>query len=449
MKKIDKCMKIVNDDKKLFFQAARVTYFPLAVKSAYGAIVVDADGNEYIDLLASAASINVGHSHPKVVEAIIKQVKEFINYTSGYVYHEPMVELAKKLIEITPGNYKKRVCYGLSGSDANDTMIKLVRGYTNRNNIISFSKSYHGATLGAMSLTAISPSMHKKSVSLVPCIHHMPYPDCYRCSFGQEENSCNLECLKQMEIAFENYLPPNDVAAVVIEPIEGDAGIIVPPQKYMDKLYDMCKKNGILFVSEEVQQGFGRTGKWFGIENFGIEPDMILMGKAISSGLPLSAIVAREEIMNKANPPGWNFTTAANPVSCKAVLATIKVLEDEELLKHTLEISQYTKGRFNQMKKKYEIIGDVRGLGLSIGVDLVTNRDTKERAMKAAAKICYRSWEKGVILTFFSSNVLRIQPPLIITKEQMDKAINIIEESINEYLAGDISDEVLQITKGW
>ena len=449
MVKLDKCMEIVNEDSKVFLQAARVTYFPLAVKSAHGAIVVDADGNKYIDLLASAASINVGHSHPKVVEAIIKQVKELINYTSGYVYHEPMLELAKKLIEITPGNHKKRVCYGLSGSDANDTMIKLVRGYTNRNNIISFIKSYHGATLGAMSLTAISPSMHKKSASLVPCIHHMPYPDCYRCSFGQKENSCHLECLKQMEIAFENYLPPDDVAAVVIEPIEGDAGIIVPPQKYMDKLFDMCKKNGILFVSEEVQQGFGRTGKWFGIENFDIKPDMIVMGKAISSGLPLSAIVAREEIMNAANPPGWNFTTAANPVSCKAALATIKVLEDEELLKHTLEIGQYIKGRFNQMKKKYEIIGDVRGLGLSIGVDLVTNRDSKERAKEAAAKICYSSWEKGIIMAFIAKNVLRIQPPLIITKEQMDKAIDVIEESINEYLAGDISDEVLRTAKGW
>jgi len=449
LKKLDKCMEIINEDSKVFLQAARVTYFPLAVKSAHGAIVVDADGNKYIDLLASAASINVGHSHPKVVEAITQQVKEFINYTSGYVYHEPMLELARKLIEITPGNYKKRVCYGLSGSDANDTMIKLVRGYTNRNNIISFDKSYHGATLGAMSLTAISPSMHKKSSPLISCIHHMPYPDCYRCSFGQKENSCNLECFKQMEIAFENYLPPDDVAAVVIEPIEGDAGIIVPPQKYMDKLYDICKKNNILFVSDEIQQGFGRTGKWFGIENFDIEPDMIVMGKAISSGLPLSAIVAKEEIMNAANPPGWNFTTAANPVSCKAALATIKIIEDEKLLKHTLEISQYTKERFNQMKKKYEIIGDVRGVGLSIGVDLVANRDTKERAKEAAAKICYRSWEKGIIMVFIASNVLRIQPPLIINKEQIDKAIDIIEESINEYLAGDISDEVLQIAKGW
>ena len=449
MRKLDKCMEIVNEDSKVFLQAARVTYFPLAVKSAHGVIVVDADGNKYIDLLASAASINVGHSHPKVVEAITQQVKEFINYTSGYVYHEPMLELARKLIEITPGNYKKRVCYGLSGSDANDTMIKLVRGYTNRSNIISFIHSYHGATLGAMSLTAISPIMHKKSASLVPCIHHMPYPDCYRCSFGQRENSCLLECLKQMEIAFENYLPPDDVAAVVIEPIEGDAGIIVPPQKYMDKLYEMCKKNGILFVSEEVQQGFGRTGKWFGIENFGITPDVIVMGKAISSGLPLSAIVAREEIMNAANPPGWNFTTAANPVSCKAALATIKIIEDEKLLKHTLEIGQYTKERFNQMKKKYEIIGDVRGLGLSIGVDLVANRNTRERTKEAAAKICYRSWEKGIIMAFIANNVLRIQPPLIINKEQMDKAIDLIEESINEYIAGNISDEVLQIAKGW
>jgi len=442
-------MAVIREDDMVMSPSSRMPYFPLVIKRAYGAAVEDIDGNRFIDLLSSAGALNTGHCHPRVVKAVEEQLKSFIHYTPVYTYHEPLVKLAKMLTEIIPGDFKKRVAFGLSGSDANDGMIKLARCYTGRSKIISFIQSYHGSTYGAISLSALSLNMRKKIGPLLPGIHHIPYPDCYRCAFGQRKGSCRLECLKQFEIALKYYMPAEEVAAVIMEPIAGDAGLVVPPQRYMKRLYEICKANGILFVSEEVQQGFGRTGKWFGIEHFGIQPDAVLLGKAIASGMPLSAIVAREEIMQSWEAPAHVFTTAGNPVSCAAAIATIEIIRDENLAGHSGELGDYVRERFTRMMEKYPLIGDVRGLGLSVGIDLVKDRDTKERDRVAAAKICYRCWEKGVILTFFANNVLRVQPPLVITRDDMDRAIDIIDESIQDYLSGDIPDEVLGIAKGW
>lgn len=446
---IEKCKAIVEKDKKLYAQAGKIPYFPLAVKSGHGAIIEDADGNEYIDMLSSAAVLNTGHAHPKIVEAITTQAKEFVHYIYPYVYHEPLVELAKELIEITPGNFEKRIIFGLTGSDSNDGMIKFVRAYTGRSKIISFIGSYHGSTYGAISLSALNLNMRRKIGPLVPDIHHIHYPDCYRCRLGKKECSCKLECIDELEDAFRHYLAPDEVAAILIEPIAGDAGLIVPPKKYMERLYGICKENGILFVVDEVQQGFGRTGKWFGIENFDIEPDMIILGKSIASGMPMSAIIGRKEIMESLDSPAHTFTVAANPIACKAAIATLDVIREENLLENSKILGEYMKERFKEMQKEYEIIGDVRGIGMTVGVDLVKNRETKEKDKGGAAKICYRAWEKGVLVTFVSSNVLRIQPPLVISKEEVDRALNIIEESIREYLSGDISDEILKEAKGW
>lgn len=446
---IKKCKNIVKQDNEVLGAACRVPYYPLVIKRGRGAIIEDEDGNEYIDMLSSAAATNIGHCHPKVVEAITEQAKEIIHYTPVYTYQESLVELAKELTEITPGNFKKKVIFGLTGSDSNDGMIKLARAYTGRSKIISFVGAYHGSTYGSLSISAISLNMRRKIGPLVPDVHYINYPHCYRCKFGKKEESCNLECIQELEDSFKNYIPEEEVAAVVMEAIQGDAGLIVPPLKYVKKLYSICKDKGILFAVDEVQQGFGRTGKWFGIENFNVEPDIIVVGKSIASGMPMSAIIARSEIMETLGPPAHAFTTMGNPICCKAALATIKVIKEDGLLQYSRKLGEYTKERFDKMKNKYPLIGDVRGVGLSIGVDLVKDRNTKERDKEAAAKICYRCWEKGVLLTFFANNVLRIQPPLVITKEQMDKALNIIEASIVEYLRGDIPDEVLEIAKGW
>ena len=280
---INKCEEIVKRDEEVISKASRAPYFPFVMKSGRGAIIEDMDGNEYIDLFSSSAVLNTGHSHPKVVEAIKNQVDRFIHFSTDYMYAEEQVRLAEMLTDITPGDFNKKVCFGLSGSDGNDCAIKLARSFTGRSKIISFIGGYHGSTYGALSLSAISLNMRRKIGPLLPEIEHMPYPDCYRCAFNKERENCSLECLEYMKMAFENYIPTEEVAGILIEPIAGDLGFIIPPQEYMDGLYGLCKKNGMLFMVDEVQQGFGRTGKWFSIEHFNIEPDVIVTGKSIAS----------------------------------------------------------------------------------------------------------------------------------------------------------------------
>ncbi|MDR1377101.1 MAG: aspartate aminotransferase family protein [Synergistaceae bacterium] len=444
------CLKLVEEEKALISPGAKIPYYPLAIKKGLGVMVEDLDGNRYIDLLSSAGAVNTGHCHPKVVEAIKRQAEELILYTHVYMYHEPIVKLTKELISIAPGDYRKRVFYGLCGSDANDGAIKMARVATGRTKVVSFIRSYHGSTYGAISLSAISLPMVRKIGPLLPDVFHVTYPDPYRPPLpGMTPDQTADYCIEQIQTAFDNYMPADEVAAFIIEPIQGDAGLVVPSTKFMKNLRALCDRHGILLISEEVQQGFGRTGKWFGIENFGVVPDAIIMGKAIASGLPLSGVVARAELMEVLEAPVHVFTISGNPVCCAASLATIEVIREENLLSHATALGEYTQKRFCAMQEKFDFIGDVRGIGLSIGVDLVVNHETKERHRTAAAKICYRAWEKGLLLSFFSGSVLRIQPPLIITKEEMDKSLDIIEESMEEFSKGQIPDSALETVKGW
>lgn len=450
MRDLSQCLKLVEEDRKVTSPGAKMPYYPLAVKKGQGAMIEDLDGNRYIDMLSSAGAVNTGHCHPKVVDAIKKQAEELILYTHAYMYQEPLVKLSKELISIVPGGHKKRVFYGLCGSDANDGAIKMARVASGRPKIVSFLRSYHGSTYGALSLSAISLPMTRKIGPLLPEVFHVPYPDPYRPPIcGMSPDQVADHCLEQIGIAFETCMPPDEVAAFIIEPIQGDAGLVVPPAKFMKDLRALCDKYGILLISEEVQQGFGRTGKWFGIENFDVVPDAVILGKAIASGLPLSAVVARADLIEPMEAPVHLFTAGGNPVCCAASLATIEVLREEKLLEHAQTLGEHTKARFRKMQERFEFIGDVRGLGLSIGVDLVTNRDTRERHRVAAAKICYRAWEKGLLLSFFSNSVLRIQPPLVISKEEMDKALDLIEEAMDEFSKGQIPDSVLDTVKGW
>lgn len=447
--KHQKSKELVERDSKVYPKLGRIAYYPISIKKGYGATIEDFDGNKYIDMLASASSLNTGHSHPRIVEALKKQLDNYISYTPVYTYSEPLVKLGEELCKITPGDFDKKVFYGLTGSDANDGMIKLVRAYTGRKKVISFIGSYHGATYGALSLTTLSLNMRRKIGPFLPEIEHIRYPECYRCAFNCDKETCNLECLNDFKKALSTYLPVEEIAAIVMEPIAGDAGLVVPPAKYMKAIYDFCHENGILFVSEEVQQGMGRTGKWFCIEHFDIVPDVIVIGKSLASGVPLSAVVARSEIMDALQPPAHLFTMSGNALSCTAAIETINVIRDEDLLNKANELGQIARDRFTDMQNKYEIIGEVRGLGLSVGVDLVTDRITKQGNRDAAAKICYRCWEKGLIMIFLANGVLRVQPPLVISKEELNKALDIIEEAMEEYVNGQIPDEVLEVAKGW
>jgi 4-aminobutyrate aminotransferase len=310
---------VVEEDKELASPGAKLPYYPLAIKKGRGSTVEDLDGNVYIDMLSSAGVINVGHCHPKVVEAIKRQAEDLILYTHVYMYHEPAVDLMKELVSITPGDFRKRVFFGLCGSDANDGAIKLARASTGRPKVVSFIRSYHGSTYGAISLSAVSLPMSRKIGPLLPDIFHVPYPDTYRPPMpGMTPDQVSDYCMEQIKIAFDNYMPPDEVAAFIIEPIQGDAGLVVPPVKFMRDLRALCDAHGILLISEEVQQGFGRTGKWFGIEHFGVVPDAVIMGKAIASGLPLSAVVARAELIETLEAPVHLFT--AGGTQCAAPL---------------------------------------------------------------------------------------------------------------------------------
>lgn len=441
--------EVLGKDRQVCAGFARVPYFPLVVKRGHGAIIEDTAGKQYIDLLASAAAVNTGHTHPRVVAAITEQARNLIHYTPAYLYLEQTVQLAEELIAITPGDFPKRVAFGLSGSDAIDGAIKLARAYTGRYRLVSFVQSYHGSTFGAISLSALSLNMRRKIGPLLPGMHHIQYPDCYRCPFRQQADTCELPCLAELEAALTRYLPPEEIAAVVMEPIAGDAGLLVPPQRYVQQLYAICRKHGILFVVDEVQQGFGRTGKWFSIEHFGVEPDLVVMGKSIASGVPMSAIVGRAEIMESLYAPAHLFTTSGNPIACQAALATLAVIREEGLLQQADELGRYLRSGFADLAKTDDLIGDVRGLGLTIGVDLITDHSTKEKAREAAAKICYRCYELGAIVIFLAGSVLRIQPPLVISRQQIDQGLAIIEQAIKDYRAGRIPDEVLQVVQGW
>ena len=450
MKNVEKSVLVASEDQKMTSPGGKIPYYPLVVENGSGAKVTDLDGNTYIDMLSSAGAVNAGHCHPKVVQAIQKQAENLLLYTHGYMYHVPIVELSKKLIEITPGTFKKRVFYGLSGSDANDGVIKLARVATGRSKIVSFLRSYHGSTYGAITLSSVSLPMARKVGPLLPDIYHVPFPDTYRTPLtGMTSDQVADYCIDQIQMAFDTYIPAEEVAAFIIEPIQGDAGLIVPPKKFMKDLRVLCNRHGILLVSEEVQQGFGRTGKWFGIENFDVIPDAVIMGKSIASGLPLSAVVARADLIEAFEPPAHLFTTAGNPVCCASANATIDVLREENLLEHTLRMGEYATYRFREMQERFEFIGDVRGIGLSIGVDLVKDRETKERHREAAAKISYDAWQRGVLLAFFSGSVLRIQPPLVIPKDELKEGLDRIEESMEAFERNEIPDSVLDMVKGW
>jgi 4-aminobutyrate aminotransferase len=450
MNSSDLTRSIMEKDARLLSRSIRIPFFPFVVRTGRGATLKDVEEREYIDFLSFGAIANVGHNHPAVVAAIKEQAETLVHCNPAYAFNERVTELTEELVGITPGTGSKKVAYGLSGGDANDGAIKAARAYTGRQKIIAFLRSYHGNTFGAMSISAVSLPMRYRFGPGVPEIYHVPYPDCYRCPMGHQNNQeCQMACYQYFLGLFETLFAPDEVAAVIMEPIQGDAGIIIPPLAYMKKIYDFCKENGILFISEEVQSGMGRTGRWFGSEHFNLEPDILIIGKALASGLPLSALVARDDIFDAWSSPGHVFSTSCNPICCAAALATINVIRKEGLLEKTAAMGNYIKERLDALTTKYEQVSQVRGLGFMIGVELVKNRVTKERARDLAAKIVWRCYEQGLYLTFFSGSVLRICPPLVIKPDELDRGLSILETAIDDAVRGRVPDSVLDTVKGW
>ncbi|WP_297064388.1 leucine/methionine racemase [Thermococcus sp.] len=439
--------EVIDGYSRYISRASHVTYTPIVPYKARNALVWDVDGREYIDFLSDAAVQNVGHNNPRVVEAVKRTTDRLLHFTFIYGFPVEPYLLAKKLAEIAPIESPK-VAFGLSGSDANDGAIKFARAYTGRRAIIGYLRSYYGSTYGAMSVTGLDFEVRSK-VGQLSDIHFIPYPNCYRCPFGKEPGKCRMECLEYLKEKFEGEVHAEGVALLLAEPIQGDAGMVVPPEGYFQKLKRLLDEHGILLGVDEVQSGLGRTGRWFAIEHFSVEPDIITLAKPLGGGLPISAVIGRAEIMDSLPPLGHAFTLSGNPVASAAALAVIEEIKERNLLARAERLGKKAKNRLERMKKRHELIGDVRGLGLMLGVELVKDRETKERAYDEAKKVVWRAYELGLIVAFLQGNVLRIQPPLTIEEELLEEGLDRLEEAIEDVENGDVPEDVVKKVQGW
>src|SRR5512136_2700257 len=423
--------KVLEKDHEFVSQSYTRAY-PLVVKKAQGMWVEDVDGNRFLDFNSGIAVCNTGHCHPRVVEAIRRQAEQLIHMSGSDFYYGLQSTLAAKLSEIAPGPKEKRVFFGNSGAEAIEAALKLARYHTKRPLIIAFLGAFHGRTMGALSLTASKAIFEKGFSPLVPGVTHVPYPYCYRCPFHLTEcDECDIACVDWIrEDLFKRSIPPEEVAAIFVEPIQGEGGYVVPPPHFHQKLYRLAKDFGILFVADEIQSGMGRTGKMMAIEHWGVTPDIVALAKGIASGMPLGATVSQSEVMDWV--PGSHASTfGGNPISCRAALTTLQLLE-EGLVKNAATIGTYLIDRLKELQKCFHLIGDVRGKGLMIGIELVKDRETKEKAIEERSKIIQACFEKGLLILGAGENVIRFSPPLIITRKQADTALTIFEEVLKK-----------------
>ena len=405
--------------------------YPLVVKRAHGVWVHDMDDNVFLDFTAGIAVCATGHCHPRIVQAIKDQAETLLHMSGTDFYYGPLIALSEKLARMTPGPGGKKVYFGNSGAEAVEAAFKLARWHTKRELNIAFFGAFHGRTMGALSLTASKAIQKKHYNPVVPGITHIPYPYCYRCPYNMPHPDCCLECVRWIEdTLFRTTMPPDEVAAIFVEPIQGEGGYIVPPPEFHQQLFKIAQKYGILYVADEVQSGMGRTGKMFAMEHFGVTPDIIALAKGIASGLPLGAMIARSDIMNwEAGSHASTF--GGNPVSCQAALATIQILE-EELMTNAEVQGEHLMAGLRDLQKSFECIGDVRGKGLMVGVELVKDRVSKERATDWRNSIVRQAFTKGLLLLGCGDNSIRFCPPLTVTAEQIDLCVSIFGDTVRE-----------------
>jgi len=405
--------------------------YPLVAAKGEGAMVEDVDGSRFLDFNAGIAVVATGHCHPRVVAAIQDQAARLIHMSGTDFYYEEMVALAEKLSEIAPGTVPRRVAFGNSGAEAIEASIKLARYATGRDKIIAFLGCFHGRTMGALSLTSRRAVQRAGFGPFMPGVVHAPYPYCYRCPFGQQPDKCAVECVQHIEnTLLKTIAPAEETAAIVVEPVQGENGYIVPPQKFFDELARVADENGILLVFDEVQSGMGRTGKMWAAEHFDAVPDIFAVAKGIASGLPLGATVARADLMTW--PAGAHASTfGGNPVACAAALVTIALLE-EELVENAARMGAYMMDRFREWPARFPQVGDVRGLGLMMGIELVRDQTTKEKAPDLRDEVVNRAFERGLLILGAGDNTLRLSPPLVITRDQCDFAIETLEDCLRE-----------------
>jgi len=399
--------------------------YPLAVDRGEGAMILDVDGNRFLDFTAGIAVCSTGHCHPRVVAAIQDQAEKLLHMSGTDFYYGPQSRLAERLAAIAPGESAKRVFFTNSGAEAVEAAFKLARFHTKRQRVVAFRGAFHGRTMGALSLTGSKAIQRRGFAPLVPEVTHVPYANPYR-----QGDDCVGQSIAQLESLFKQTLPPEEVAAIFVEPIQGEGGYLVPPAEFHQQLRRIADQHGMLLVADEVQAGMGRTGRMFAMEHFGVVPDIVCLAKGIATGMPLGAIIARDEIMNW--PPGSHASTfGGNPVSCVAALETIDLLE-EELIENARDVGEYLLTRLRGLMDRHTIIGDVRGLGLMVGVELVRDRSTKERAASERDEVVDRAFYQGLLLLGCGENTVRFCPPLVITRQQADIAVEIFDSVLSQ-----------------
>jgi 4-aminobutyrate aminotransferase len=404
-------------------------FYPLVVESAHGALVKDVDGNQFIDLAAGIAVLSTGSTHPKVVQAIQSQAEKFIHFSYTDFYYSNIIQLSEKLLQMIPGG-RKMVYYGNSGAEAIEAAMKLTRNYTKRTTFLAHSGAFHGRTMGSLSLTASKPVQRRGSLPLVPDVVHFPFPYCYRCPWKQTFPECDYYCVDYFKEQYlEKFVPVDEVASYFFESIQGEGGYVPAPPDYFKKM-EFLRKEGVLFVDDEIQTGVGRTGKFLALEHYGVVPDVVAIAKGIASGLPLGVTVAKAEIMESWEPGQHASTFGANPVAVQASLATLDVIKTEKLMENAKRLGAKAKKRLLEMKAKYEIVGDVRGMGLMLGVEIVKDKKTKARGDEEAHKIIEHCFRRGALVIIAGRNTLRFIPPLNITEDVMDEGLDILEEGI-------------------
>lgn len=424
-----KARAIVDRDRQVTAPAYGRVY-PLVVKRASGMMVEDVDGNLFLDFMAGIAVASTGHSHPRVVRAIEEQARKFLHICGSDYYYEPMVALAEKLGRLTPGPGAKKVFFTNSGTETIEAAIKLARYYTKRQHIIAFHGAFHGRTLGSLSLTASRAAHRAHFGPLIPGVHHVPYPFCRRPD-QQKPEACARESIQIIEeVLFRHEVLPEEVAAVFVEPIQGEGGYIVPPPEYLPMLQDLCRKHGILLVVDEIQSGFGRTGKMFASEHWALEPDIVCAAKGIASGMPLGAMIARAEISSWPSS-SHGSTFGGNPVACAAALATIELIE-EGLVENAAKMGALLKKRLTALGTHHNTIAEVRGLGLMVGVEFCRPDDNNTPDRQLRERVMQKCFEKGLLLLGCGESTLRFCPPLIVTAEEVETAVRLFDEAIPE-----------------
>jgi 4-aminobutyrate aminotransferase len=425
--------RVLEGDARLISPSYTRSY-PMVAKSGRGIVVTDVDGNEFYDFSAGIAVTSTGHCHPHVVEAIQKQAAELIHMSGTDFYYESMVQLADRLSKIAPMRGPHKIYYGNSGAEAIECALKLARYHTKRQHIIAFFGAFHGRTMGAMSLTASKPQQRRRFAPLMPGVTHVPYPDLYRGrkDAAQDPDAFALSCARFIEEKlFKTTLPAEEVAAIFVEPVQGEGGYVVAPTIFMQELRRICDTHGIMLVVDEVQSGVGRTGKWWAVQHTGVEPDMICIAKGIASGMPLGITMTRAEIMDWI--PGSHASTfGGNPICIAAAMASLDVIEKERLLENSAEVGGHMLKRMSTWISKHKLVGDVRGRGLMIGVDIVKDKTTKEYGTVERDQIVERAFEQGVLFLGCGPSTVRLCPPLVVTKEQADVAMDVLEDCIQQ-----------------